>query len=305
MYTRQTKLTSSCLLLSTLFLGIRSQPVSAQVFNDDFATDSSLGSEWFNMVNSTTASFDLNPTSGQGLALNVTSGATGKTDEAFAQFTPSPITLESAGDSITLTVDFNSPNLSANTGGLLVGFYNTGGNPATANLTGNTTGGPTAAHTGYFGVMGFNTTAGTSTKFYSRQGGAGDNNELAYYSTMTSGSYTQWGAFSASGNANLANNTSYVLVYTITKGAGSDSISAIIEQGNTSLDSWTFTDASGAYNSFDELDFGTYGKNAAVNVNITQVTVTDSIGVVPEPAIYGMIGVGMLAVVYRRRLINF
>jgi hypothetical protein len=96
----------------------------------------------------------------------VTSGATGKTDEAFAQFTTSPVTLMSAGDSVTLTVDFNSPNLSANTGGLLVGLYNTGGNPATANLSGTATGGATAAHTGYFGIMGFSTTAGTSTKFF-------------------------------------------------------------------------------------------------------------------------------------------
>jgi hypothetical protein len=297
--------TASRLLLSSLLFGATSQFASAQVFSDNFTADTSLGPEWFNMVNSTSASFALNPTAGQGLALNVNSGATGKTDEAFAQFTPSPVTLMSAGDSVTLTVDFNSPNLSANTGGLLVGLYNTGGNPATANLSGTATGGATAAHTGYFGIMGYNTTAGTSTKFFSRQGGVSDANELGYYSTMTSGSTTQLGSYAASGNANLANNTGYVLTYTITKGASSDSVMAVIQQGSTTLDSWSFTDATGAYNSFDELDFGTYGKNAAVNANVTQITVTDSISaVVPEPATYGFIGAGLLAAVYRRRLIN-
>jgi len=274
----------------------------AQVFSDNFTTDSSLGSEWFNMYNTSAASMVLNPTAGQGLALNVSSG-TGKTDEAFAQFAPTPVTLGTVGDSVTLTVDFNSADLSGNTGGLLVGLFNTGGNPATANLSGTATGGLTATHQGYFGIMGFNTSAGTSTKFYTRQGGASDANELGYYSSMTSGSYSQLSAFAASGNGTLANSTAYVLTYTVTKGTGIDTITAVIDQGNTAVDSWTTTDSSGTYNTFDELDFGAYGKNALVDVNVTDVQVTDSIAAaVPEPGSFGMAGAGLMAVIFRRRL---
>lgn len=290
-------------LASTLLLGLSDSSLRAQIFSDNFTTDASLGAGWFNMVNSTAASFALNPTAGQGLALNVNSGSTGKTDEAFTQFTGTPVTLGTTGDSVSLTVDFNSPNLAANTGGLLVGLYNTLGSPATGNLTGNVTGGATATHQGYFGVMGFNTSSGVSTKFFSRQGGAADNNELGYYSTMTSGSYTQLGAFAASGNANLANNTGYVLTYTITKGTGNNAIAAVIQQGSTVLDTWNFTDAAGSQNTFDELDFGTYGKNAAVNVNITQISVSDSLAAVPEPSSFGLIGAGLLAIVFRRKLL--
>jgi hypothetical protein len=202
-------------------------------------------------------------------------------------------------------VDFNSADLSGNTGGLLVGLFNTGGDPATANLSGTVAGGATAAHQGYFGIMGFNTSAGTSTKFYTRQGGASDNNELGYYSAMTSGSYAQLSSFLASANGTLANSTGYVLTYNITKGAGIDTITAVIDQGSTVVDSWTTTDSSGTYNTFDELDFGSYGKNALVDLNVTDVQVTDSIAAaVPEPADFGLIGVGLMAVTFRRRFFN-
>jgi len=270
------------LLLSSIALGLAAHPAMAQVFSDNFTTDSSLGSEWFNMYNTSAASMVLNPTAGQGLALNVSSG-TGKTDEAFAQFAPTPVTLGTVGDSVTLTVDFNSADLSGNSG--------------------TATGGLTATHQGYFGIMGFNTSAGTSTKFYTRQGGASDANELGYYSSMTSGSYSQLSAFAASGNGTLANSTAYVLTYTVTKGTGIDTITAVIDQGNTAVDSWTTTDSSGTYNTFDELDFGAYGKNALVDVNVTDVQVTDSIAAaVPEPGSFGMAGAGLMAVIFRRRL---
>jgi hypothetical protein len=266
------------------------------ILTDNFTTDSSLGAEWFNMSNTVNAAVALNPTTGQGLALTVSSG-TGKVNEEFAQFSASPITLTAVGDYITLIVNFNSPNVTGNTGGLLAGLYYTQGTVATGNLLGTGTGGATADDQGYFGIMGFNTSAGTSTKFYTRQGGVSDANELGYYSSMTAGSYAQLSTFAASGNGNIANGLAYTLTYTVTKGASSDTITAVITQGASPVDSWTTTDASGLYNSFDELDFGGYGKAGFPSINITGIEV-----IVPEPSTITLGGLCMLGLLFVRRM---
>jgi hypothetical protein len=280
-------------------LSALAQPTT--IFSDDFTTDSSLGSEWFNMNNTSAAAVALNPTAGQGLALTVSAG-TGKVNEEFAQFSPTPVTLATTGDYLTLTVNFNSANVAANTGYLLAGLYNSQGTLATGTLTTTATGGATADDQGYFGDMGFNTGAGSSTKFYSRQGGVSDANELAYYSAMTAGSFTAVGSsIAASGNGTIANNLAYTLTYTVTKDVGGNTISAVITQGSTPVDSWSVTDASSTYNSFDELDFGLYGKNALVNGNITQIQVVDSIQAVPEPSVLALTGLGLLGLVARFR----
>lgn len=264
------------------------------VFSDDFATDSSLAQPpWYNLNNTSAASYALNPTAGQGLALTVNSGSTGKVNEMFAEFTP--VTL-AAGDSLSLTVLFNSPGgMNTDTGGLLAGLYNN----STINSTneqgsggGSTTaGGETAASQGYFGIMGYNTSAGTSTKLYSRQGGAADNNELGYYSEMTGSSFTQLSSAAASGNANLALNINYTLQFTITdNGASGNAILATVSNGSTTLDSWTATDASGLYDKFNQLDFGNYGKAGAVDVNILSESVTEA---TPEPSALALFGAGV------------
>jgi hypothetical protein len=275
------------------------------IFTDNFATDSSLASEWYNLSNSTVTGVALNPTANQGLALTVPIGSSGKVDEEFAQFSGTPITLATIGDYITLTVDFNSPNFTnvstANTGGLLAGLFYSQGTAPSANEESLQTGGATAADTGYFGIMGLNTSAGTSTKFFSRQGTPTATNELAYYSIIGAANYTQLSSSLASTNANLANNTAYVLTYTIKKtGASSDSITAIISQGATQLDGWTSTDASGLYNTFDTLDFGGYGKNQGLDLNITQISIADLIAV-PEPSTLALAGLGLLGLVTRFR----
>jgi hypothetical protein len=278
------------------------------VFSDDFATDSSLSQPpWYNLNNTSAASYAF--TAGQGLGLNVTSGSTGKVNEMFAQFSSSPITL-SSGEYISLTVNFSSSSgMATDTGGLLAGLYNTA-TVASTNEQGSSNGslgigGETAASQGYFGIMGYNTSAGTSTKFFSRTGGASDANELGYYSSMTAGSYTQLGSAAASGNANLALNTVYTLTFTITdEGASGDSVNAIISDGSTMLDDWTQTDASGLYNSFNQLDFGDYGKASAVDLNIISESVITTASV-PEPstlALAAMGGMGLFGLMrFRRR----
>jgi|SRR5208283_2390217 len=275
------------------------------VYSDDFATDLSLASPpWYNMNNTANASATL--VNGTGLELNVSAG-TGKTDQEFGQFSATPITLNAVGDYITLTVDFTSANIAGNNGYLLAGLYNDGGNTASGTLTGTATGGATAAYTGYFGDMGLNTSAGSSTKFYSRTGGASDANELGYYSSMTSSSYTEIGSpIANTANGTIANNKAYTLTFTVTKtAAGSDTVTAQINQGATIVDSaatWTFLDASGTYNTFDELDFGFYGKSALINGTITDVVVTDQITPTPEPSTFALAGLGMLGLVLARRV---
>lgn len=263
------------------------------VFSDDFASDSSLATPpWYNLNNTSAASYALNPD--QDLALSVSAG-TGKVNEMFAEFTPVSLIT---GESLSLTVNFNSPSgMATDTGGLLVGLYNNG----TVNSTNEQgsangsvgTGGETAASQGYFGIMGYNTSAGTSTKFYSRQGGATDANELGYYSSMTAGSFTQLNSSAATNNANLQLNINYTLTFTITDEGAGNKISAIISAGSTQLDSWTTTDPSGLYDTFNQLDFGNYGKAGPVDLDIlSESVVTET----PEPSVMvlGMTGLGML-----------
>jgi len=207
-------LTSSCALLAA--------QAQTTIYSDNFTSDSSLSQPpWYNLNNTSAASYALNPTAGQGLALTVSAG-TGKLNEMFAEFASSPVTLTGAGQYIQLVVNFNSPSgMNTDTGGLLVGLYNN----STINSTneqgsggGSTTvGGETSGSKGYFGIMGYNTTAGTSTKFFARNGSATDVNELGYYSTQSgAGATTQLGSSAATNNANLALNINYTLTYTIT-----------------------------------------------------------------------------------------
>lgn len=303
---------SSCGLFA-----LSSAQAQTTIFSDNFTADSTLAQPpWYNLNNTSAASYALNPTAGEGLALTVSAG-TGKLNEMFAQFSSTPVTL-SSGQYITLTVNFNSPSIgiATDTGGLLVGLYNDNGVPATGNEQGSSggstaTGGATAPFKGYFGIMGYNAASGgTSTKFYSRQGGASVANELAYYSSQTSGSYTQVGSSIAnSGNAPLGSGENYTLTYTITdEGASGNQLNAVISQGATTLDTWMFTDTSGSggaglYDTFNELDFGSYGKLGPVNINILSESVVTT-APIPEPSTVALAGIGLgltLLARFRRR----
>lgn len=273
------------------------------VFTDNFTTDSSLGAGWFNMNNTSAASAVLNPSAGQGLALNVTAG-TGKVNEEFNAFTGTPITLANVGDYIKLSVTFNTANLVGNNGMLLAGLFNSQGTYATAN-EGNSVTGATGDDTGYFGFLGFSTYSNGSVKTFQRNGVVGGVNELGYYSSM-GGMYTQQlNTWPATGTYNMVNGTTYILNQTILKTAGGNQITYVItdNSGNPLAgDNWVNTDTASAYNTFDELNFGWYGKNGtALNGNILDVTVSDSINA-PEPSTFALAGLGMLGLLIARRV---
>jgi hypothetical protein len=286
------------------FLAMATQAILAQtIFSDNFTTDSSLQPGWYNLNDSTTSSSALNPTAGQGLEL--VSTASGHVAEIFNQFSPTLIT-PSVGQTLTLSVNFNTVGVSGNTGGLVFGLYNTqgsapNGDETTASGSGSTaTTGATTNHTGYFQIAGYNTSAGTSTKLYSRMTGATEQNELGYYSRMNSDQYTQLQSNPASGNANLADGNAYTLNYSILNTGSGNTITTTIMKGVTTLDDWTYTDASSLNTSFNELDFGLYNKNgASLDINTTLVTVS----IVPEPSTFALAGLGLIGLVagFRRR----
>src|SRR5580693_556330 len=107
-------------------LSLSSAMAQTTVYSDTFTSDSSLAQPpQYNLNNTSAASYALNPTANQGLALNVNSGSTGKLDEMFAEFTGTPISLTGAGQYIQLVVNFNATTaINTDTGGLLVGLYN-------------------------------------------------------------------------------------------------------------------------------------------------------------------------------------
>jgi hypothetical protein len=296
---------SSCGLL-----GISNALAQTTVFSDNFTTDTSLSQPpWYNLNNTSAASFALNPTANQGLALTTTTGSTGKVNEMFAEFASSPVTLSGAGQYIQLVVNFNSSaGMATDSGGLLVGLYNNNTvnstNEQGSGVNGSAgIGGETSGSTGYFGIMGYSTAASTSTKFYARNGSGTDVNELGYYSTQGA-NVTQLGSSPASGNAALGLNVNYTLTYTITdEGASGNQVNAIISNGSTVLDNWTQNDTAGLYDNFNQLDFGAYGKASAVDVNILNESVIVS---VPEPTTLALAGLGGLVLTgfsrrFRRR----
>ena len=275
------------------------------VFSDTFTADSSIGSMWFNTYSTTAYTVALN-TPNAGLNINVTSG-TGKVINEFAQFTTTPVTLLTVGQYITLTVSFNSTSMAGNNGYLLTGLYNTQGSVATANLLNTSVGGgATANDTGYFGLLDFSTYANGSTKWYAKTpgGAASTNNELAYYSSMAANTYVQVlpGTYSSGSSGLLVNNVNYTMAYTIKKTASGNEIDTVITRNSDSvvMDNWSLTDSAGIFSSFDELDFGVYGKNGAQpNIDILSETVTTN---VPEPATFALAGLGMLGLLLVRRV---
>jgi hypothetical protein len=305
----------SALTLGVGILALASSPVLAQVYSEDFATESSLTGSYLSIETSTTASgYTFN--SDSSLELTDTTAA-GRADDIAASFTG--VTLSSVGQSITLTATFNSPNIATtagSSGALLFALDNSEGAPITSTVasagpegeSSTSAGGATSGFEGQLGDIALNSTPKTSTKFYERP--ATGLNGLSYYSdagTSASSPATQDGT-SFTGNPALADNTTYTLTYTISyASATSDNITAQITGGTLtgSQDDFSVAATSVPTQTFDTFDLGLY--NGAISgasgydINLTDVEITD---IVPEPSVlaFGSAGLGLLGLIrFRRR----
>jgi len=282
------------------------------VFSDNLAGDTSLSSGYINM-NNIGGGNEWSFANGTGLTL--TTAAASKLDDLVGSFTP--VTLAQAGDYVSFVVNFNSPNIvqttspgTADGGSLLFSLDSSGGTAlgSTSPLNPTATTGSTAGYVGYLGMIAFNQTPKTSTKFYAKTG-AGQN-DLSYPSDATPDTQTSTSQ-PASANAILANSTAYTLTYTVkalNAGASEDNITAIIAQGSTVLDSFSFAATNGATyitpaSTFDTFDIGLYtgSETAGYNINVSGISVVDSIQSVPEPSAFALVGMGIAALAGFRR----
>lgn len=276
---------------------------TAQLYSDNFGSDSSLSSSYLNINNISGSSDEWAFTPDSELTL--TTAGSSKLDELVGQF--SPFTLSQAGDAISFVANFNSPNLgqAGTAGNLLFSLGYSGGVGLTSDGAGpespTATTGVTAGYVGYLGDIALNTTPKTGTKFFAKTGTG--NNDLAYNSDATPDTQLATTAGNAS-NANLANNDLYTLTYTITAlnaGASQEKITAQIYDNTLGVmeDSFsiTATNSVGTFitpsTTYDTFDIGIYtgSETSGYNVNLTSLTV-DAVPA-PEPSTCALAGVGL------------
>lgn len=212
----------------------------------------------------------------------------------------SPATL-GLGQSLKMTAVFTPTGVAAtNTSrGLRLGLYDfSNGTRVAADgySTGAGTGAPGAGVTGYMLNMNFGTAFGldsplqlmerTAVSSINLMGASGD------YATLSSG---------PAGNLNalaFVDGTPYTLEFSVTRtGADSADITTRFFGGGLDI-SHTATDASGAVLSFDAFAIR---PAASAQVATSLAFSQFSVEVVPEPSVYGLIGLSLLALVGARR----
>lgn len=227
-------------------------------------------------------------------------GATGSgVIEAQALFSSSPVTLATAGDTLSLIVTFtNTLGLLAQAGSVGFGLYNSGQNypvpgglngTATSGNTGNATGNA-QAWVGYVGQLAF-TNSSSQIVTRAAQGGTGNNNQDLVTTGSNSSSYsnpggTTVGSASSAASVVLPTNSLYTGVFTITLTAantlaitnalysGTDTASAPLSQFGAIASAGTFLT-----NSFDAFAIGWRAatNTAASLIDITKISVTSGI----------------------------
>jgi hypothetical protein len=322
----------SFLAVSTVIcaLALSSQSVSAQttVFDDTFNNGSTINqapvaptansasyeyaaSQLGGTTSTTIAPGDMN------IEFNNTSSMFG---EIEAQFTSSPLTLATVGDSIDLTVTFVNTErvLTAGDAGsrLAIGLYNSGG---VAPLQGQMllNGGPyaTGGAKNWQGFLGQATTAGTSEYIGVRNPQTAANASVQDLLFNNATANVAFGSPLASILATSAATTTiatgstntFEIMITLT-GASSMDISNTLYAGagtgGTVLYSLNGT-TNGVINNFDALAFGWRFSGTKTNStgDIQEIKVTDDIAAVPEPSsiMLAVAGFGLMLGLIRRR----
>jgi hypothetical protein len=280
------------------------------VYDDNFGNDSAFSSGYMNINNISGTSDEWAFTANSELTL--TAAASGKVDELAGSF--SPVSLANAGDYVSFVATFNSASLgqSGTSGNLLFALDNSGGVGLTSLGAGpespTAATGATAGYIGDLGDIAFTATPKTGTKFYAKTGSG--NNDLGYYSDATPDTQLSTTIANAS-NANLNNNDSYTLTYTITAlnaGASQEQFTAELYDNTLGAiaDNFSYvgTNSAGTIitptTKYDTFDVGLYtgSESSGYNLNLTDLSVITN---VPEPTVLAL-GSAVLAFLGATRL---
>lgn len=273
----------------------------AQVFNDNFGSDSSLSSSYLNLnnISGSVVEWAFTPDS----QLQLTTAATGKIDDLVGQFSAQTLAV---GQTITFTASFNSPSLTTSgTGGsLLLALDNSGGSPLSPTPgpeSPSATSGAVVSYIGYGGMIDLNSTPKTSTKLFAKTGGT--TNDLSYISDALPSTTL----VSGTAGANLTTADNFQAMYSIENlGGGQDQITSELYDvtASAAVDTYTTTTTTIPTSTFDTFDVGVYtgSESAGYDINLTDlnVTVTPS----PEPSTMALaaVGLGLMGLArFRRR----
>lgn len=294
-------ITPLAVVLQCVYLAASSSGQSS-VYNDNFANDGSLSSGYLNInnISGTSDEWSFTPDS----ELTLTAAASGKVDEVAGSF--SAVTLAQAGDYVSFSATFNSPTLgqSGTAGNLLFALDNSGGVGLTSAGPGpespTATTGSTAGYIGDLGDVAFNQTPKTGSKFYAKTGSG--NNDLGYYSDATPATQLST-SISNPNNANLNNNDSYTLTFTVTalnSGASQEAFNVQLFDNTAGMmaDNFSYigTNSSGVFvtptTTYDTFDVGLYtgSETSGYDLNLTDLSVITN---VPEPTVLALAGTGL------------
>jgi hypothetical protein len=286
------------------------------VYSDDFTSDTALSGTYLNM-NSVGGADAWAFTADTQLQLQT--AASSKLDEVLNTF--NAVTLGSAGQYLTLTVNFNSTSLAnglaqaGGAGNLLMAFANSGGTALGGGSTpeaesSSAATGQTHGDVSYAGMLALNTTPKTSSKFFVKT--ASGLNGVAYSSdsTPTTSLATEANNYAFSGSDD------YTLTYTLTYVSSTEiTVSDILtdDTGTPTEEANSFSVNTAAATTptftLDTFDFGLYtgSETAGYDLNITDfnVVTTGSVAPAPEPGILALSGLGGLGLLglarFRRR----
>jgi hypothetical protein len=222
------------------------------------------------------------------MALNHNDTTTSSGGNEIIGLLPTPITLATQGDFITLSFRFRYVNVStatANSAGFRFGIEGSNGSVVTADGQGSTS----DNDQGYYIQTGVGTAAAAATNntFYRENGGVlpilGGTDRAATTASTT--------------GAVINDNLAHTATFTITRGSATNiSLSASYDGGTAKTASYPTT----PYYTFDEIAFGDGFVASPVQFNVDDVLVTSN---VPEPGTLACLfgGAGLLFVRHRRR----
>src|SRR5665213_908 len=293
------------------------------VFNDTFGSGSTAQSATPASPTATSTAYEyfqqggnpVTPTLAVGdlhLAGRTTSSSI---SEVQALFTTTPVTLSTVGDWIDLTVVFTDtqnifPAASAST--LNIGLFNSGGSLPVQGVRLDSTGSGTGGAVGWTGYIGRIGGTGSSSPIFTRAPqGAGLTNpnqsqDVLFNGASGSSTYnnpagTTLGTTTPVFSAGLTASSTYTLDYQISLSAANTlMISNALYSGSsvacTALYNEIATASGATYltGSFDALGLGwRFNSTSAANsIDVSSITVADSIQTIPEPGILALLGSG-------------